>query len=166
MNSKICELLDIEFPLVAFTHCRDVVVAVSKAGGIGVLGAVGYSPDQLKEELDWIDAHIQCFAAIGGAPQLLVPDNTKTAVIKACLYDPQVNRTYGEMAAHYDVAILPARPRRPRDKAKVEQAVLIVERWLLGRLRRHHVGRVARDRLRLQRYDLNYRHRRLLRRLR
>ena len=85
---------------------------------------------------DWIDAHIQCFAAIGGAPQLLVPDNTKTAVIKACLYDPQVNRTYGEMAAHYDVAILPARPRRPRDKAKVEQAVLIVERWLLGRLRR------------------------------
>lgn len=85
---------------------------------------------------DWIDAHIRCFAAIGGAPQLLVPDNTKTAVIKACLYDPQVNRTYGEMAAHYDVAILPARPRRPRDKAKVEQAVLIVERWLLGRLRR------------------------------
>jgi transposase len=64
-----------------------------------------------------------------------VPDNTKTAVIKACLYDPQVNRTYAEMAAHYDTAILPARPRRPRDKAKVEQAVLIVERWLLGRLR-------------------------------
>jgi hypothetical protein len=66
---------------------------------------------------------------------LLVPDNTKTAVIKACLYDPQVNRTYAEMAAHYDTAILPARPRRPRDKAKAEQAVLIVERWLLGRLR-------------------------------
>ena len=64
-----------------------------------------------------------------------MPDNTKTAVIKACLYDPQVNRTYAEMAAHYDAAILPARPRRPRDKAKVEQAVLIVERWLLGRLR-------------------------------
>jgi hypothetical protein len=66
---------------------------------------------------------------------LLVPNNTKTAVIKACLYDPQVNRTYAEMAAHYGAAVLPARPRRPRDKAKVEQAVLIVERWLLGRLR-------------------------------
>jgi transposase len=66
---------------------------------------------------------------------LLVPDNTKTAVIKACLYDPQINRTYADLAAHYDTAILPARPRRPRDKAKVEAAVLIVERWLLGRLR-------------------------------
>tara|TARA_B100000424_G_scaffold63193_1_gene46162 strand:- start:6074 stop:7210 length:1137 start_codon:yes stop_codon:yes gene_type:complete len=58
MNSKICELLDIEFPLVAFTHCRDVVVAVSKAGGCGVLGAVGMSPEQLEQELKWIDDHI------------------------------------------------------------------------------------------------------------
>ena len=58
MNSKICELLDIEFPLVAFTHCRDVVVAVSKAGGCGVLGAVGMTPEQLEEELKWIDNHI------------------------------------------------------------------------------------------------------------
>ena len=58
MNSKICELLDIEFPLVAFTHCRDVVVAVSKAGGCGVLGAVGMTPEQLEEELKWIDDHI------------------------------------------------------------------------------------------------------------
>ena len=78
---------------------------------------------------------MRAFEAIGGVPHLLVPDNTKTAVIKACFYDPQVNRTYAEMAAHYDTAILPARPRRPRDKAKVEQAVLIVERWLFGRLR-------------------------------
>jgi transposase len=56
-------------------------------------------------------------------------------VIKACLYDPQINRSYADMAVHYGTAILPARPRRPRDKAKVEQAVLMVERWLLGRLR-------------------------------
>src|SRR6202020_2741540 len=84
---------------------------------------------------DWIDAHVRALEAIGGVPQLIVPDNTKTAVIKACLYDPQVNRTYAEMAAHFGTAILPARPRRPRDKAKVEQALLIVERWLLGRLR-------------------------------
>jgi transposase len=84
---------------------------------------------------DWIDAHVRALEAIGGVPQLIVPDNTKTAVIKACLYDPQVNRTYAEMATHYRTAILPARPRKPRDKAKVEQAVLIVERWLLGRLR-------------------------------
>ena len=58
MKTDICEKLGIEYPIFAFTHCRDVVVAVSKAGGIGVLGAVGYSPEQLKEELDWIDEHI------------------------------------------------------------------------------------------------------------
>ena len=58
MNSRICKLLDIEFPLVAFTHCRDVVVAVSKAGGCGVLGAVGMSPEQLEKELKWIDENI------------------------------------------------------------------------------------------------------------
>ncbi len=84
---------------------------------------------------DWIGAHTRAFAALGGVPKLLVPDNTKVAIIKACLYEPQVNRTYAEMATHYDTATLPARPRRPRDKAKVEVAVLILERWLLGRLR-------------------------------
>jgi transposase len=84
---------------------------------------------------DWIGAHTRAFAAIGGSPNLLVPDNTKVAVIKACLFDPIVNRTYADMARHYDTGILAARPRRPRDKAKVEQGVLMVERWLLGRLR-------------------------------
>ena len=59
MKTDICKKLGIEYPIFAFTHCRDVVVAVSKAGGIGVLGAVGYSPEQLKEELDWIDGHIE-----------------------------------------------------------------------------------------------------------
>jgi len=85
---------------------------------------------------DWIDAHVSALSTIGGVPQLIVPDNAKTAIVKACFYDPQVNRTYADMAAHYGVALLPTRPRKPRDKAKVESAVLIVERWLLGRLRR------------------------------
>ena len=84
---------------------------------------------------DWIGAHTRALAAIGGVPRLIVPDNAKVAVIKACLYEPQVNRTYAEMAAHYGTAVLPTRPRRPRDKAKVEACVLIVERWLIGRLR-------------------------------
>jgi transposase len=84
---------------------------------------------------DWIGAHERAFAAVGGVPRLLVPDNAKVAVIKACLYEPQVNRTYAEMAAHYGTAVLPTRPRRPRDKAKVEAAVLVVERWILARLR-------------------------------
>ena len=90
---------------------------------VAVLGASNftYAEASWTQALaDWIGAHTRAFEAIGGVPKLLVPDNTKVAVIKACLYEPQVNRTYAEMAAHYDTAILPARPRRPRDKAKVE----------------------------------------------
>src|SRR5690606_35310058 len=71
MNTPICKRLGIEFPLFAFSHARDVVVAVSKAGGMGVLGVAGYSPERLKEELDWIDAHV------GGRPygvDLIVPN--------------------------------------------------------------------------------------------
>ena len=58
MKTPICDALGINVPIFAFTHCRDVVVEISKAGGIGVLGAVGFSPAQLREELDWVDAHI------------------------------------------------------------------------------------------------------------
>src|SRR5205807_467824 len=71
---------------------------------------------------DWIGAHTRAFAAIGGVPRLIVPDNAKVAVIKACLYEPQVNRTYAEMAAHYGTAVLPARPRRPRHKPRSKLA--------------------------------------------
>jgi transposase len=105
---------------------------------VAVLGASSFTYAQAtwtQGLADWISGHVGAFEAIGGVPALLVPDNTKVAVIKACLYDPQINRSYADMAAHYSTAILPARPRRPRDKAKVEQAVLMVERWLLGRLR-------------------------------
>ena len=105
---------------------------------VAVLGASNftYAEASWTQTLaDWIGAHTRAFAALGGVAKLLVPDNTKVAVIKACLYDPQINRSYADMVAHYGTAILPARPRRPRDKAKVEQAVLMVERWLLGRLR-------------------------------
>ena len=64
-----------------------------------------------------------------------MPDNLKSGVVKACLYDPEINRTYAGMAAHYDTAIVPTRPRKPRDKAKVEVGVQVVERWILARLR-------------------------------
>jgi transposase len=84
---------------------------------------------------DWIEGHNAAFAFFGGVAQLLVPDNAKVAVIKACHFDPMVNRSYTDMARHYGTAVLPTRPRKPRDKAKVEACVGIVERWLLGRLR-------------------------------
>ena len=58
MRTPICDRLGIEFPIFAFSHCRDVVAAVSKAGGYGVLGALAFSPDQLEIELNWIDEHI------------------------------------------------------------------------------------------------------------
>src|SRR5258708_19063764 len=78
-----------------------------------------------------------------GGPNALAPVNARDGVTKAGLYEPQVNRTYADMAAHYGTAILPARPRKPRDKAKVEGAVLIIERWLLGRLRNRRFASLA-----------------------
>jgi len=70
-----------------------------------------------------------------GVPQLIVPDNLRAGVSRACRYEPELNPTYAELAAHYHTAVLPARPYKPRDKAKVEVAVQIVERWILARLR-------------------------------
>ncbi len=105
---------------------------------VAVLGAssLSYAEATWTQSLpDWIAAHARALEAIGGVPKLLVPDNTKVAVIKACFYDPQVQRTYAAFAEHYDTGVLPARPRKPRDKAKVESCVPIVERYLLGRLR-------------------------------
>lgn len=64
---------------------------------------------------DWIAAHVGMFAYLGGVPQVIVPDNLKSAVIKADLYDPGLNRTYAEMVEHYGTAILPARVRKPKD---------------------------------------------------
>ena len=84
---------------------------------------------------NWIGSHSRAFAYFGGVAAQVVPDNLKSGVVKACLYDPEINRTYAGMAAHYDTAIVPARPRKPRDKAKVEVSVQIVERWVLARLR-------------------------------
>ena len=105
---------------------------------VAVLGASSFSYAEAtwtQSLPDWIAAHVRALEAIGGVPRLLVPDNPKAAIVKACFYDPQVNRTYSAFAEHYDIGVLPARPRKPRDKAKVEACVLIVERYLLGRLR-------------------------------
>ena len=84
---------------------------------------------------DWISSHVRAFEFFGGVPAQLVPDNLKAGVTKACFYDPAINRTYADMASHYDTAIIPARPHKPKDKAKVEGAVLLAERWILARLR-------------------------------
>ena len=84
---------------------------------------------------DWIGAHVRMFRFWGVVPRLLVPDNLKSAIHKASFYDPEVNRSYGMMAAHYGVGILPARPNRPRDKAAVEAGVRFAQSYVVGRLR-------------------------------
>lgn len=84
---------------------------------------------------DWIGCHVNAFASMGGIARQIVCDNLKAGVTAACRYEPGISRTYRDMASHYGTAILPARVRRPRDKAKVEVAVQVVQRWVLARLR-------------------------------
>jgi transposase len=84
---------------------------------------------------DWIAAHVAMLAFIGGVPRQIVSDNLRAGITRACFYEPLVNRTYADMASHYGTAVVPARPYKPRDKAKVEVGVQVVQRWILARLR-------------------------------
>lgn len=108
---------------------------------IGVLGfsnkifAEAFPNEQLPS---WIEAHCHAYTYMDGVPKITVPDNPKTGVIRPCRYEPLLHRTYQEMAEHYGTVIIPARPRKPRDKAKAESGVLIAERQILAALRDHH----------------------------
>jgi len=86
---------------------------------------------------DWITSHVRAFEYIGGVSRAVVPDQLKSGVSKSCRYEPAIQRTYQELAEHYGTTILPARPAHPRDKAKVEVAVQVAQRWVLARLRHH-----------------------------
>lgn len=113
---------------------------------VAVLGLSSYTFARatLSQNLaQWIDCHTLAFEFFQGTTLLIVPDNPRTGVTRACRYEPDLNLTYAEMAKHYGVAIMPARPRKPRDKAKVEAAVLLVERWIVAAVRHtrfHSVG--------------------------
>lgn len=105
---------------------------------VSVLGASGYiyaeaTPTQ--ELSNFIGSHVRAFSFYGGVPAIVVPDNLKSGVKKACRYEPDINPTYLDMATYYGCAIIPARPAKPKDKAKVENAVLQVERWIIAPLR-------------------------------
>ena len=124
-----------------------------------VLGASSYTYAEATRDQQlsaWIGSHIHAFEYFGGVPRLLVPDNPRTGVSRACRYDPDLNPTYQEMAMHYGVGVVPARPYRPRDKAKVEVGVQIVERWIVAALRHRQFFRLE---------DLNHAIRELLERL-
>ncbi len=86
---------------------------------------------------DWIGSHIRMLEFFGAAPEILVPDNLRSGVSKACRYEPDTNPSYHAFATHYGIAVIPARSRKPRDKAKVENGVLVVTRWILACLRNH-----------------------------
>jgi len=105
---------------------------------VAVLGASNYTYAEAtwtQRLPDWINSHVRALNAIGGVPEIVVPDNLKSAVNRPHRYEPEVNRTYADLAHHFGFAIIPARSVKPRDKAKVEVGVQVVERWILARLR-------------------------------
>jgi len=102
------------------------------------LGASGFTfielfSDETTES--WCNGHAAAFSYFDGSPRICVPDNPKPVITKACPYEPDVNPSFAQMAAHYNVAVLPARVRKPKDKAKVEAAVGLATRWVLAVLR-------------------------------
>jgi transposase len=124
-----------------------------------VLGASSYTYAEATQDQQlsaWISAHMHAFEYFSGVPRLLVPDNLRAGVSRACRYDPDLNPTYQEFAMHYDVGVVPARPCHPKDKAKVEVGVQVVERWILAALRHQKFFRLA---------DLNHAIHELLERL-
>jgi transposase len=107
---------------------------------IAVLGASNYTYVEAtwSQSLpDWIGSHVRAFAALGGEPAIVVTDNLKAAVTRAHRYEPELKRTYADLAHHYGVAVIPARAAKPRAKAKVEVGGQVVERWIVARLRHH-----------------------------
>ena len=112
------------------THAAEIFIACMGASNYT------YAEATLSQSLpDWIDSHIRALEFLGGVPELIVPDNLKSGVSKPCRYEPDLNPTYLDMANHYETAVIPARVRSPKDKAKVEVGVQIVERWILAKLR-------------------------------
>jgi len=107
---------------------------------VTVLGASNYTYAEATESQQlhcWLGSHIRAWEFFGGVPKIAVVDNLKSGVNHPCRYEPDVNRSYQEMAAHYGIAVIPARPRKPRDKAKVEAGVQVVQRWIVAALRHH-----------------------------
>ena len=124
------DTIDIVDP--ATGEVRPMKLFVAAMGASNYIFAQARASEQIA---DWIGAHVDLFAFLGGVPKFVVCDNLKAAVTNPDRYEPGLNRSYLELADHYGAAILPARPYKPRDKAKVEQSVLIAERWILARLR-------------------------------
>jgi transposase len=113
---------------------------------VATLGASNYTfaEASLTQDLpSWIQSHVHAFEFFNGVAQILVPDNLKAGVTHPCRYEPDINPTYADLAEYYGTVVIPARVRKARDKAKVESAVLIGERWILAALRHHRFFSLA-----------------------
>lgn len=142
----------------------DTICVNDPAGGavipaylfVATLGASNYTYAEavLSQDLKaWIGLHVHAYEYFGAVPAITIPDNTKTGVTHPSRYEPDLNPTYQDMARHYGTAIIPARVKKPKDKAKVESAVLVAERWIIAALRNHtffsiaELNRAIRERL-------------------
>jgi transposase len=135
-------------------HAGDTIPVIDPSNGqirpafvfVAVLGASNYTYAEAtwtRGLPDWIGSHTRALAFFDGATRLIVPDQWKAGVHKPCYWEPELNRTYQEWAMHNGVAIVPARPGRARDKAKVEQGVLLVQRWIVAALRKRQFFSLA-----------------------
>jgi transposase len=126
--------------------CGDTVAVTDPSSGeiwraqvfVAVLGASGYLYAEAvrgQDSQSWLDVHVRTFEFYGAVSEVVVPDNLKAGVNDPCWYDPELNPSYLDLARHYDVSVLPTRPRHPRDKAAGEVGVQVVERWVLAPLR-------------------------------
>jgi len=127
-------------------YCGQTVAVIDPSTGestavqifVAVLGASNYTFAEAtwSQKLpDWISSHVRAFEFLGGVTELVIPDNLKSGVRSPCRYEPELNPTYRDLATHYETAVIPARVRKPKDKAKVEVGVQVVERWILACLR-------------------------------
>lgn len=127
-------------------YCGQTVPVIDTSTGevhdcqifVSVLGASSYAYAEAtftQGLQDWTSSHVRAFEFIGGVPEILIPDNLLSGITKPCRYEPGINRTYQELAVHYATVVIPARVRKPKDKAKVEAGVQVVQRWILAALR-------------------------------
>jgi len=140
LTHKAGEKLFIDYAGLAIPYVSETAGEEQKADVfVATLGASSYTyaEAQASQAMDsWIGGHVRAFEFFGGVPEILVPDNTKTGVTSPCRYEPDINPTYQDMAEHYGTAVIPARVRHPRDKAKVESGVQVVEYWAIAPLRK------------------------------
>ena len=127
-------------------HTGELVLVELFVGSVGASGLIYAEATRTQDLAAWVGAHIRLLEACGGSPALWIPDNLKSAVTLAHPYEPEVNRTYAELARHYGAVVIPTRVRHPRDKPRVEVSVQIAERWIVA---------VLRDRVFFELADLN-----------